>query len=271
MKTKICTLAEGAALIHDGDLLALGGNTLHRSPSAFVRELARQGKRNLRLTKTAGAYDIDLLCAAGVVQEVSVGYVGFENLFGLAKHYRKAVEEGRVRVEEHACYTVIAGLRAAAYGIPFQPVAGLQGSDVPQVSGFQRVKDPYSGEEVFVIPPIKPTWAVLHVQEADSLGNARILGSPFEDVLMTRAAQGVILTTEKIVPTEELQRIPELVVIPHFLVQAVIEVPHGAAPCACYPYYDLDREEIGRYLTLASDPEKLGHYLEEKRSVDYGQ
>ncbi|RMF92704.1 MAG: CoA transferase subunit A [Nitrospinota bacterium] len=268
MQEKVMTLEAGGKLLQDGDLVALGGNTLHRSPSAFVRELARQGKRDLKVVKTAGAYDIDLLCAAGVVSEVYAGYVGFENLFGLAPHYRKAVEEGRVRVWEHACYTVIAGLRAAAYGIPFQPVAGLEGSEVPRVSGFKRVTDPYSGREVFAIPPIAPDWAVIHVQEADRFGNGKILGSPFEDVLMTRAARGVILTTEKIVSPEELRQVPELIVIPHFLVQAVIEVPGGASPCSCYPYYDLDREEIGRYLTLADDPEKLGRYLKEKSDAD---
>ena len=102
------------ATIEDGSRVALGGNTLHRAPVAAVHELVRQQKRGLELVKTAGAYDVDLLCAMGCVAAVSAGFVGYENVFGLAPLYRRAVEAGRVEAREHACYTVIAGLRAAA-------------------------------------------------------------------------------------------------------------------------------------------------------------
>ena len=83
--------------------------------------------------------------------------------------------------------------------------------------GLQTVRDPYSGAEVYVAPAIQPDWAVLHVQEADALGNARIYGSVFWDRLMSRAARGVILTAERIVPTAELARQPELTVVPALL------------------------------------------------------
>jgi glutaconate CoA-transferase, subunit A len=65
---------------------------------------------------------------------------------------------------------VIASLRAAAYGIPFQPVNALWGSDVAQASDFRVVKDPYTGQEVYAIPALRPDWAVIHVQEADEQG-----------------------------------------------------------------------------------------------------
>ena len=60
------------------------------------------------------------------------------------------------------------------------------------------------------MPRLRPRWAILHVQEADAAGNARIFGSPGYDVLMAQAADEVILTVERIVPTEELARLPEL-------------------------------------------------------------
>ncbi len=67
MIDKTTTLTEAISAIPDGARIALGGNTLHRGPGAAVHELVRQGKRNLELVKTAGAYDVDLLCAAGCV------------------------------------------------------------------------------------------------------------------------------------------------------------------------------------------------------------
>ena len=39
--------------------------------------------------------------------------------------------------------TLVAGLRAASYGIPFQPVGGVHGSDLARVNGWQTVRDPY--------------------------------------------------------------------------------------------------------------------------------
>jgi glutaconate CoA-transferase subunit A len=259
--SKLMGLGEAAALVRDGDTIACGGNTLHRGPFALVRELVRQGRRGLEIVKTAGAYDVDLLAAAGSLRAASCGFVGFENEFGLAPAYRRAVESGATEAREHSCYTVIQGLRAAAFGLPFMPAAGLAGSDLPAVRGFRRVRDPYTGDEVFAIPPIRPAWALIHVPEADAEGNARIYGTEFEDVLMSRAAAGVIVSAERIVPTEELTRQPELTKIPAYLVTAVVHAPRGAWPGSCYPDYDYDPAGVREYLEVAKTPDALHDYL----------
>src|SRR5437588_6648605 len=129
-KRKVRPLSDAIAAIPDGAHLALGGNTVHRSPSAAVHEIVRQGKRDLTVIKTAGGYDVDLLCGAGCVSRLIVAYVGFENLQGLAPQFRAAVEQGRVTLEEQSCPTVINGLRAAVQGVPFMPIAGMTGSDL---------------------------------------------------------------------------------------------------------------------------------------------
>ena len=266
--SKLHSLQEAAALIENGQLIALGGNSLSRTPSALVRELARQGRRGLCLVKTAGAYDIDLLCAAGAAAEVRSGYVGYENLFGMAPSYRRGVEGGTVRAVEHVCYTVIAGLRASAYGLPSQPVAGMEGSDTPALTGFRKAEDPYTGKKVYMIPRIRPDWALLHVQHADAGGNARIDGGTFEDVLMSRAAEGVILTAERIVETDFFEEKPERTNIPAFLVRAVVHAPGGAAPAACFPLYDTDEDALSRFLEGAGDPESLRGHLKEWEERD---
>ncbi|MCD8510474.1 MAG: CoA transferase subunit A [Bacillus sp. (in: Bacteria)] len=249
---KLLDLESAARLIDDGTVLALGGNVLHRSPSAFARELARQGRKNIEVVKTAGAYDIDLLCAAGVIKAVSAGFVGYENEFGLCPNYRKQVEAGMIEAKEHACYTVITALRAASYGVSFLPINGLQGSDVPEARGLLKVKDPYAETSYVAIPAINPDWAVLHVHEADTAGNARIIGQAFEDVLMTRAAKNVIITSERIVDSSKFEKTPELVSIPGFLVHGVVHVPKGAAPASCPGQYGYDSQEIKKFLSLTS-------------------
>ena len=72
---KLCTLAEAISLVHDGDCVGLGGNTLNRAPMAAVFELIRQGRKNLRVVKTAGAMDVDALCLGGCADVVDAGFI----------------------------------------------------------------------------------------------------------------------------------------------------------------------------------------------------
>lgn len=139
----------------------------------------------------------------------------------------------------------------------------MLGSDIVEASGLKSVVDPYGGSSVVVVPRLQPDWAILHVQEADCRGNARILGSVFWDRLAARASSGVILTAERIVSSQELARQPELSVIPSLFVQAVVEAPRGAAPCSCAPFYDIDRQGVEGYLETTGDRRRLRRYLDE--------
>jgi glutaconate CoA-transferase subunit A len=264
MIDKRTTLAAAIASVPDGARVALGGNTLHRGPGAAVHEIVRQGKRGLEIVKTAGAYDVDLLCAAGCVTAVSAGFIGYETPFGMAPAYRQAVESGKVEGREHACATVIAGLRAAIQGVPFMPVAGLHGSDLPAARGFQAIADPYTGVKVYVVPSLVPDVAILHVQEADTVGNGRIVGTRFEDVLMAQAARRVILTAERLVDGLAFAEVPETVAIPSFLVDAVVEAPGGAWPFSCTPGYGYDTEYLAAWVAAARDPESTPRFIADR-------
>jgi len=94
--SKLMGLGEAARLIWDGDCITVGGTLLHRTPAAFVRELARQGRRDPKLVKPSPAYDLDLLCTAGCLSTCNFGIATFEANFGMAKSFRRAVEAGRV-------------------------------------------------------------------------------------------------------------------------------------------------------------------------------
>jgi glutaconate CoA-transferase subunit A len=100
--SKVCSLHELAASITDGTSIGIGGVFLHRGPFALVRELARQGKRDLEIIKPSPGYDLDLLCRAGAVRKVRAGIVAMEGNFGLAQWYRKAIERKQAVLEEHA-------------------------------------------------------------------------------------------------------------------------------------------------------------------------
>lgn len=243
-----------AALIPDGASVALGGSFLHRGPFAFVRELVRQKKTGLEIVKQSPGYDIDLLCRAGVATRARTGIVAMEGNFGLAPYYRKAVESGKLQLEEHACATLTAGLRAAAFGVPFQPCAGIDGSHLIDINGWQRMEDPYgSGQSAWVIPAVRPDFAVIHANEVDSRGNVRVLGTSHWDRIMSRAARSVLVVAERQVDADVFEKQPEVTLIPYFMVQAYAIAPRGAWPGSCWPHYDIDYPAVERYLAPGAD------------------
>lgn len=263
------SLREAVAMVPDGAIVALGGNVLHRAPMAFVRELVRQKKKHLNIVKTAGAHDIDLLCAANCVQSVSAGFVSYESKFGLANFYRKSVQAGKVIAHEHACYTVIAALRGASMNVPFMPVHGLQAGDLLLKNDyFIVVEDPFTGQPITLVKTIVPDFAVIHVQEADVKGNARIYGPKFEDVLMSRAAKKVIITAENIVSESKMKMQHEYIDIPGFLVAAVVHAPRGARPCSCYKNYEIDDKMLTSFIQAKTE-EDIKAYLQQYEAADH--
>lgn len=100
--SKVVSLAALARRVDDGSTVGLGGVFLHRGPFALVRELVRQGQRNLEIIKPSPGYDLDLLCRARAVYKVRAGIVAMEAGFGLAPWYRRAIERKEVFLEEHA-------------------------------------------------------------------------------------------------------------------------------------------------------------------------
>lgn len=98
--SKLTSLESAAALVGDGAVITIGGGQITRLPAALLRELARQGRRDLKLYKPPSGYDTDLLSAAGVLSLTAGGVVSLDR-FGLAVNHRRAVESGAITHIEH--------------------------------------------------------------------------------------------------------------------------------------------------------------------------
>ncbi len=245
------TLREVAESVQDGSVVGFGGKTLHRAPVAFSRELVRAGVRDLTLIGVANSIEMDLLCGAGVVNGIHFGYVGFES-FGLAPNFRREVEAGRVTALEGTCYTVSGMLRGAKQNVPFMPIAGLDGSDLPTVrDDFMQISCPFTETDVYAVRTVQPDVAVIHANEADSTGNARFYGADLTENLLAKAADRVIVTTEALVDEAAFVDSPDATDIPGVLVDTVVEVPFGAHPCSCPGAYDYDADHLAKYLEYA--------------------
>jgi glutaconate CoA-transferase subunit A len=143
------------------------------------------------------------------------------------------------------------------------PVGGMWGSDLieQRPEFYQVMTSPFSEEKVVAVKALVPDWAVIHVHEADEFGNARIMGSAFQDILLSRAARKTIITAERIVDTESFRKNPERTSVPHFLVEAVVLAPHGAKPGTCFGEYDfVDDGGMKAYLKAVKE-DTLDEYL----------
>ena len=264
MKKVLTSLSDATGFINDGDLVTTGGATFSRAPMEFVREIVRQGKKDLTIVDREPAMDFDLLIGAGVVTKVRAGMLAFE-IFGFAPNFRKKSEAGEIITKEGACQPIIAGFRAAAMGIPFLPVRGMLGSDLlaisEEVGGHTEIQDPFSDEKMIAVKAIEPDVAVIHAQKGDEFGNIRIEGPKYEDVIKVKAAKKVVVTVEELITNQEFRKMPDITTIPHFLVDAVVEVPKGAYPCSCQNYYEADYEHVKEYMKYASK-DQFNEYLE---------
>ena len=259
---KLTSLPEAAALVRDGSVVALGGGLSARLPMALVRELIRQGRRNLHVVGSAHGIDVDLLVAAGAVAVCEESYVGFEQDFGLAPAFRRAAEAGTVEVRESCCDTILTQLRAAEFGLPFLPVRGVAGSDIRGLHPeYAEVTCPFTGEVLVAVPPLRPDVALLHAPLGDRAGNLH-LEQPFVlDERFAAASQTVVATVDRLASSSELATAG--VTIPAHRVGAIAEVPYGAHPASCYPGYAYDRSHLAEYVKAArAGGETLCAYLD---------
>ncbi len=249
-KDKQRSLSEAAAFVHDGDIVAVGGNLSAREPMAMIRELIRQGKRNLHTVGGAHGIDIDLMCAGGIVGTVQNSFVGLEADFGLAPNFRRSVENKAVKVKETDCVAILAQLRASQMGVPFMPTPPVRGTDIlegnPEVYLFQC---PFTGEKINLLPAIKPNVAIIHAHKADPLGNIKLFPPFFADPLFVEASEKVIVTVEEIISEEEMKNLGAT--FPYYEITAIVEIPFGAHPTSCYPDYTYDRKHISGYMEAA--------------------
>ena len=97
MQDKVRTLAEAAAHVIPGTRLVMSAN-LQRAPMAFLREVVRQGARELRVIGVVGGdLNIDFLVGAGAVSIVDTCSVTLGEFARTGPNFARYVQSGRVR------------------------------------------------------------------------------------------------------------------------------------------------------------------------------
>ena len=142
------------------------------------------------------------------------------------------------------------------------PTRAALGSALLEHAQLRTVTDPYSGEELLALPPLAPDVAIIHAWRADERGNVQFPW-PREhlwdvDVLLARAARHTIVTVEAVVPAAEVRASAALTVLFGFEVDAIVELPGGAAPTSSPPAYAADMRAVA---SVADDIVSTAHTL----------
>ena len=207
MRRKLMNLSDAARLVRSGSSIALGGSIIRRTPAAFVRELIRQGVKDLHVLGFPAGLTTDMLAGAGALRRVEAVYEGLFQ-FGMAWNFRRGVEAGKMEVRDFPETAMIARFRAASQGVSFLPTKVLLGTGMAAHNPEQirEITCPFTGEKYHAVQAATSDFTVIHGYVGDEFGNVQLpvqRDSDDIDPIMAKAAKRLIVTVERIIPHEE--------------------------------------------------------------------
>ncbi len=280
---KLINLQDIPGYIREGDRVWTGGWTVVRKPMAMVWQLIRSGKKKLHLVANPGGPEFDLMAGCNCISKTETNYIGHE-VFGHPYNWRRKLDQPDGEDFHHDDWTVQTGalrIMAGSMGIPFIPTRSLMGSDIinPDYDGFSELRgrdkkvpkkkikimdDPFWDEgTVVLLPALNPDVCLIHAQKVGEDGTVLITGGAFLDYHAALASEVTIVSAEKIVSKEEIEKTAEMNKIPGMAVDAVLEVPYGAHPTALYGCYDNDPWWFKEYLEASKDVDKMQAWSKE--------
>lgn len=249
--SKVTPLADAVRrFVPDGARVALGCALEPAIPFAFVYELIRAERRDLRLVGPISDIAFDMLIGAGCVAEVDAAWIGNVSA-GLGHCYRRSMEQGiprRIVVRDHSNFSIGLALLSASLGSPYIPTRSLLGSDIARANGtFREADSPFDGGRLLLVPAIEPDVTVLAVHRSDAQGNAQYRGPRGVAREAALAAKRVIVIAEEVVGADQIRRDPDSTIVPALKVAAVVEQPGACHPSPLQGRYARDHEFFHEY------------------------
>jgi acyl CoA:acetate/3-ketoacid CoA transferase alpha subunit/acyl CoA:acetate/3-ketoacid CoA transferase beta subunit len=231
-ENKVVSLEEAIkANIRPGISLYISENA-----NAAVREIVRQfwGTKPKFTLISAAVTDQALNLIHGRLVERVITTIC--SLRGPSCTVQRAYENRTVEFENWSLLTLTQRLMAGAFGLGFAVTKSNIGSSmaIENKESFLVVDDPFGNKEQFaLVKALNPSIAVVHGLASDCYGNTIIAPSPATGHAAWGAKAskgGIIVTVERLVPTNSIRKYAALVKIPGYMVKAVAVTPFGAHP-----------------------------------------
>ena len=261
MRNKLISETQAIDSLESGMTLGIGGWGSRRKPMSLVRALLRSDITDLTVVSYGGP-DVGLLCAAGKVKKLVYAFVSLDSI-ALEPHFRIARQSGTIPEPVEWDEGMLQwALFAASLRLPFLPTRAGLGSGVMDVNPtLKTINSPYAdAEELLAVPALRLDAAFVHMNRADSRGNAQYLGPDlyFDDLFLGACEPGRrFVSAEKIIATQDLLKEGTFhtLKINRSMVDGVIHAPNGAHFTTCEPDYGRDEAFQKAYVDAARDPE----------------
>ena len=245
-------------LVHDGASLGIGGQTLGRVTMALAHEIIRQGVKDLTLVGCSMSMSMDMLVGAGLVRRTECGTGNLERI-GTTMRWRRAIEEGRLEVEDYSHLAMASRFLAGSLGLPFMPSKSMLGTDIVNKKSsdgpkaLEVVDNPWQpGDPVVLVPAVNPDVSIIHAQKADPMGNVVIEGFTTHEVEMAKASNAVIVSCEELVDSDVHQERPGQDVDTVHLRPTPSSCSRGGRiPTSTHRHYVQDEDYLARYQVAA--------------------
>jgi glutaconate CoA-transferase, subunit A len=262
---KVATMRDAIAeLVRDGDTLAIEGFT-HLICFAAGHEIIRQRRRDLTLARLTPDLVYDQLIGAGAASKLIFSWLGNPGVGSL--HAIRRWTEGakpRLQLEEYSHFGMVCRYTAGAMNLPFFPLRSYAGTDLPTANPLIRpITSPYTDEEVYAVPPLRPDVAIVHAQRADAAGNTQVWGLLGCQKEAAFAASRVIVVVEELVDEAVIRADPNRTILPGLVVDAVVVEPWGAHPSYAQGYYDRDNAFYIEWDAISRSEDALAGWLDE--------
>ncbi|MBZ0162296.1 MAG: CoA transferase subunit A [Notoacmeibacter sp.] len=213
---KTMAIEEAVARIGNGATVMVGGFGVPGTPFTLIRELVRQGQKDLTVIKNDANekhLGIDHLLANGQVTRLITTHIG------LNPRAIELMNAGRIEVE--FCAQGILAERVRAGG------AGLKGflTDIGMDTDLARNKPAFelNGEQALLETALRADVALIHANRADVFGNLDFTATARNfNPLMAMAADLVIVEAETLLPLGGLR--PDEVHTPGPFVDCVVQL-----------------------------------------------
>jgi glutaconate CoA-transferase subunit A len=273
--SKVASMRDAvAAIVHDGDVVAIEGFT-HLICFAAGHEIIRQRKRDLTLARLTPDLIYDQMVAAGTARKLVFSWLGNPGVGGLHAIRRRVeaqageapagdADPAPLELEEYSHFGMVGRYTAGASNLPFFPLRSYFETDMPKANPLIRpIRSPYGEETVYAVPPLKPDVTVVHAQRADAEGNTQMWGLLGCQKEAAFAADRVIVVVEELCSEAVIRADPNRTVIPGLIVDAVVVEPFGAHPSYVQGAYDRDNHFYRDWDAISREAETTQAWLDE--------
>ena len=152
--------------------------------------------------------------------------------------------------------------QAGASGLPFGILRGYVGTSLAEYTDTIATVDcPFTGETLTAVPALNPDVGIIHAQQADHDGNVMMWGITGVQKECVLASRRSIVTVEEVVDRFEPR--VNCVVLPSWVIDAVVVVPGGTHPSYAHDYSARDNDFYSAWDPIARSRDTFDDWMRE--------